>query len=309
MNITISNIKTLCEQTFEDVTFDKVDNLLKIKQFFAEDKSSLSTMLREEFTFYWNDIFSKKLLHHNFVLDFPDFIKPSLSVFLLNWKEYMEEKYNHNDFSPNYTMREVQLQDLQDEVDKVKALFKISRVNIFKENFSSIEQGINLHTPSYYIEEDKDEHDTTFKDALISGVFYLAKVQFSSHKTLKEDDLENFFKCYYSSFYKDKTVGRDVIFSNTLPKNADLTKIMHKKLDFLQPKKVEEQTFFYNLNVDSQVFAQALHNIIGIKSYTDESVKEQSIMQLKTFFTGIKVKVLENKMPLRHNIQHKTLKI
>lgn len=309
MNISISNIKSLCQQTFEDAVYDNLDNLVKIKHYFQQDKSPLANMLLEEFSFYWNDCFSKKLLHHNFVVEFPEFIKPSLSVFLLNWQEYIEEKYNLADFSPTHTMREVHIQILQDEVDKVKTLFNLSYVNIFKENFSSIEQGLRLSVPHYYSAEDKEEKDSTFKDAFIAGVFYLAKIQSASHSTLQEEDLKNFFKCYYSSFYKDKTSGRDIIFNSTYSKNTDHTTVMEKKLAFLQPKTIDEQTLFYQLNVDNQVFAESLQPIIGVKSYTNEQVEEYSILQLKAFFTEIKVKVLENKMPLRHNIQHKTLKI
>lgn len=309
MNISISNIKSLCQQTFEDVVYDNLDNLVNIKHYFQQDKSPLADMLLEEFTFYWNDFFSKKLLHHNFVVEFPEFIKPSLSVFLLNWQEYINEKYTPEDFSPTYTMREVKLQNLQDEVDKIKTLFKLSGVNIFKENFSSIEQGLRLTVPHYYSAKDKDEKDSTFKDAFISGVFYLAKIQSASHSNLQPEDVIQFLKCYYSSFYKDKVSERDVIFNSTYPKNTDHTTVMEKKLAFLQPKTIDEQMLFYQLQVDNQVFAESLQQIIGVKSYTNNKIEEYSTLQLKAFFTEIKVKVLENKMPLRHNIHHKTLKI
>lgn len=309
MHISISNIKTLCQQTFEDVVYDNFDNLIQIKQYFQENKSPLAKMLLEEFSFYWNDCFSKKLLTHNFVVEFPKFIKPSLSVFLLNWKDYIEEKYKPEDFSPTYTLREVKLQSLQDEVDKVKSLFQLSTMNIFHENFDSIAQGLRLTVPHYYSATDKDEQDTTFKDSFICGVFYLAKLQSSLYTNVQEDDLQNFLKCYYSYFYKDKISGRDVIFNHTYSKNLDHITVMQKKLDFLQPKTVYEQNLFYQLNIDTQLFAQTLQKIIGVKSYTDNKIEEYSILQLKAFFTSIKVKVLENKMPLRHNMHHKTLKI
>lgn len=101
-------------------------------------------MIYEEFNYYWNDLFSKQILEHSFVLSLPDFVKPSVSVWLLNWKEYIEEKYNSQYFSDKFTVREMKVQQFQDEINKVKTFFLLIQKLIFLRIFESLESGLNL---------------------------------------------------------------------------------------------------------------------------------------------------------------------
>lgn len=307
MNITIDNIKEISQHAFEDLMYDKCDTLLILDKFFHEQKNPLGQMIYEEFNFYWNDLFSSQLLNHSFSLPFPSFVKPSLSVWLLNWKEHIQEKYVDNFFSPSMTVREMKLQDFQDEVDKLIEFFTVSQQKISQAEFQSIEQGLNLTIPHYY--SSKSGNEDAFKNGFFAAVFYLAKIKFSNKQAVQEEDLKKFFQAYYSYFYKEGKSIRDIVFNTSCYKNTDYIKVMEDKIHFIKPRNMEEQYLFYHLDVPSLTFAKALNEVIGLKEYNNTDKQDYAIQQFQSFFASIKVDVLEDKFKLRHNIKTKKMKI
>ena len=306
MNITIDNIKTITENSFEDLMYDKKDSLLNLKKFFDEEKNPLGFMINQEFNFYWNDLFSKKLLEHSFFMPFPEFVQPSLCVWLLNWKSYIENKFSHDFFSPEHTVRDIPLQDFKDEVDKLVAFFSIPTKKISQESFESIQTGLPLNIPHYY--SSKSGNNDAFKDAFISSVFYMAKMTFSSKNVIQEEDLTKFFQCYYSYFYKENKT-REVVFKTSIYPKDNFDTMMKSKIDFIQPKSLDEKYFLYNLNIPLSTLAKSLNNVIGVQEYNSNEKENIAILQFKTFFSSLKNEILENKFQLTNNIKTKKYKI
>lgn len=307
MNITIDNIKEHTQNAFEDLIYDKSDNILSLEQFFNHEKNPLGQMIYEEFNFYWNDLFSKQVLNHSFSMPFPHCVKPSVSVWLLNWKTHIEKKYPSTFFSPAMTVREMKLQDFQDEVDKVIEFFKVSNQKFSQTSFQSIEQGLNLRIPHYY--NSKSGNDDSFKEGFIACVYYLAKIKFSNSNLVQEEDLIKFFQSYYSYFHKESKTLRSTVFSTSCFQNTDHIKLMEEKIKFIQPKTLEEQYLFYHLDIPSSIFGQSLNEVIGLKERGNSEKENYAIQQFQAFFASIKVEVLEDKFKLRHNIQTKKYKI
>ena len=240
-------------------------------------------------------------------MPFPKFVKPSLSVWLLNWQDYIEQKYSNDYFSPSMTVREMKLQEFQDEVDKLSEFFKLSKKNLSHTAFESIERGLRVVVPSYYNE--KSENDSSFKDGFICSVFYLSKIKFFNKDSIKEEDLKKFFQSYYSYFYKDSKSERKNVFDTFCSQKTDYIKAMEKKIKFLHPKNVEEQYLFYHLDIPSLTFAKALNEVVGLKEYGTTEKQDYAIKELQTFFASLKVQVLEDKFKLCHNIKTKKIKI
>lgn len=310
MNITINNIKALTHNAFQDLIYDKTDTLVLLKNFFEKEKNPLGNMIYEEFNYYWNDLFSKQILEHSFVLSLPDFVKPSVSVWLLNWKEYIEEKYNSQYFSDKFTVREMKVQEFQDEINKVKTFFTYSKVNISQAFFESLESGLNFVIPHYYNPKHYDKTDKNpFSQSFVIAVFLMAKMTYSKEKSAREEDLTKFFKCYYSSFYNDKESGRNQIFNTSCYNNTDHVKMMKDKVAFLQPKSLDEEFLLYHLNVSNSTFANALNPVLGLTEYSEKTKENYAISQLQSFFSGIKVSVLDDKLKLTNNLKTKKLKI
>lgn len=307
MDISIKNIKNISKYAFEDMIYDKNDQLKSLEKFFTTENNPLGQMIYDEFNFYWNDLFSKQLLEHSFSMPFPRFVKPSLGVWLLNWQDYIEKKYPNDFFSPSMTVREMNLQDFQDEVDKVIEFFKVSQQKLSQTEFQSIEQGLNLRIPHYYTS--KSGNKEAFKQGFVSCVFYLAKIKFSNENFVQEEDLKKFFQSYFSYFYKESKTIRDTVFNTSCFPNTDYKKVMEEKLNFIKPKNPQEQYLFYHLDVPSSSFANALNEVVGLKEYGNKNKEHYAIEQLQTFFTSIKMTVLEDKFKLRHNIKTKKIKI
>lgn len=310
MSITLQNIKEITHNAFQEAIYDKLDNLEAIKNFFDIENTPLNTMIYEEFNFYWNDLFSKQVLEYAFIVPFPDFVTPSVSIWVLNWKEYIEKKYTKNYFSSSFTVREMPVQQLQDEIDKLQTFFTHQKKPISSTLFQSLENGLSLTIPHYYSDKNSDDDDFSnpFSPSFIACVFYLAKIK-TTTTVVNDKDLIKFFQSYYSYFYKDKESGRDNIFNTTCYQKTDHVKIMEQRLHFLKPRSIEESSLLYNLNVSSYSFAQALNEVIGLKEYSDKTKENYAIMQLQSFFTSIKVDMLDNKFQLRHNIHTKKSKI
>jgi hypothetical protein len=306
MNISLNNIKQITQNSFEDLMYDKKDSLIQLKKFFEQENNPLGLMIHEEFNFYWNDLFSKQLLEHYFSMPFPDFVKPSLSVWLLNWKSYIEQKFPNNFFSPENTVREMPLQKFKDEVDKLIEFFSIPTQKISKESFESIQKGLNLTIPHYYSSSSSNED--AFKNAFIASVFYLAKMTFSKNNIVQEEDLTKFFKTYYSYFYKENK-SRELVFKTSVYQKDDFNKLMDTKIEFLKPKSLEEKYFFYNLDIPLSTLSISLNNVLGIKEYNSTQKQDFAILQFKNFFASIKNEVIENKLPLSNNIKTKKNKI
>jgi hypothetical protein len=307
MKITINNVKQICQESFENIIYDNYQSLVVLDNFFKEQKNPLGNMIHDEFNFYWNDFFSKHLLEHSFLMPFPSFVKPSLSVWLLNWKDYIENKYSNDYFSPSMTVREMKMQDFQDEVDKLLEFFKLSEQKLSQINFNSIENGLKLHIPISYNKELKNY--SNFKDGFISSVFYLAKIKFFNKDSINKNDLKNFFRSYYSCFYEGFNEERKNIFNTYCFPNIDYVKAMEEKIKFLQPKNIEEQYLFYHLDVPSLSFAKALNEVVGLKEYVKTGKEDYAIKELQKFFTSLKVQTLEDKFKLHNNIKSKKIKI
>lgn len=307
MQISIQNIKEVTTNAFQDLVFDKTDTLVALKHFFEQDKNPLGDMIHNEFNYYWNDLFSKQVLHHSFVLPFPKFAQPSISIWLLNWKEYIENKYSHSHFSPTLTVRNMKTQDFQDEIDKLHLFFNYSKKPISQTLFESLESGLELNVPSYYSPNSNANSSNPFKEGFITAVFYMAKIKSFKNTVVREEDLKKFFQSYYSYFYK---VGsREKLFNTSCNKQTDHVKTMEQRLDFLKPHNLEESSFFYHLDIPSISFATALNKVVGIQEFSDKTKENYAIMQLQTFFAAVKVEILEDKFQLNHNIKTKKLKI
>lgn len=310
MNITIANIKELTQHAFQDLIYDKTDTLFALRNFFEKEKNPLGNMIYEEFNYYWNDLYSKQILEHSFILSLPDFVKPSVSIWLLNWKEHIQNKYSHSHFSDKFTVRDMKVQDFQDEINKVKTFFIHSKENISQSFFESLESGLSFVIPHYYSAKNTSKEDKNpFADSFVIAVFLMAKMTYSNAKMVREEDLTKFFKCYYSSFHNDRESKRNTIFSTSCYNSTDHVKIMKEKIEFLKPQSLDEEFLLYHLNVSNSTFANALNQVVGLTEYSEKTKENYAILQLQSFFSGIKVSVLDDKFKITNNLKTKKLKI
>mgnify|MGYP000172654382 CR=1 FL=1 len=99
------------------------------------------------------------------------------------------------------------------------------------------------------------------------------------------------------------------VFKTSIYPKDNFDTMMKSKIDFIQPKSLDEKYFLYNLNIPFSTFAKSLNNVIGVKEYNSTEKEDLAILQFKTFFSSLKNEILENKLQLTHNIKTKKNKI
>lgn len=290
--LTLQTINQETAKVFKDYTQGDTKSLASITSSLEKTSNPMDLMIKKEFEFTWNKLFSDYVIVEGKSLKFPVTVEQFPSLWLMSWSDCFDKKFK-NFQTP---LRQFDLNEIIDEKNKLIAAIS---PQINENQFETMGDKI-LDSIPY------DKKDTKrYKISLKNMVFNLAKIDFFQHKgSTIESDISTVLKSFYSSFDNSENIS----FKTSLyqfGKNLNIEQIKKDKINYFEPKNKEEALFFSHLSQNKSAFSEAFNNSFGISD-------EKHQLDMEDLFYKMIVEnsynQLSEKLPLKTETKKQKLK-
>ena len=249
--LTLQNIDQETVKIFKDYAQGNTQSLSIITCSLEKPKNPMDVMIKKEFEFSWNKLFSDYIIVGGNNLNYPSSVEQYPSLWMMAWSDYFDKKFK----SFKTPLRQFDLNQIMDEKNRLISSFS-PQMN--ENQFETIANKILENIP--YDKKDTKKYQISLKNM----VFNLAKIDFFNHKeSTIEQDISNVLKSFYSSFdHSDNIVFKTSLYQ--FGKNFNIEQIKKDKIDYFEPKNKEEALFFSHLSKNKTAFSKAFNSSFGI---------------------------------------------